>query len=54
MDENEHLTPTLPIGSADSAYAEREKRSQRHPGSRHLPLGAADKDSVKMHPWRRT
>jgi len=32
-----------------SQNAEREKRSQRHPGSRHLPLGAADKDSVKMH-----
>jgi hypothetical protein len=31
-----------------SQNAEREKRSQRHPGSRHLPLVVAEKDSVKM------
>ena len=38
----------LPIGSADSADAEREKRSQRHPGSRYLPLVVADKNCVKV------
>ena len=49
-EENEHLTPAL-LPILLSQNAERETRSQRFPESGHRPLVAADKDSVKLHPF---
>jgi hypothetical protein len=44
------LPDPLPIGSADSADAEREKRSLRSSKSRHRPFVAMGKDSDELHP----